>query len=168
MRNSPAKARASGSASEPVGSAKCRTILFCAQPVVLMVVGIRRDRRVDDWVIFELLHHDVNSTLQLHVVAFGNILGQHVNLHVGRDAVPFHFPLAMQTINGKARRGNTTAVDELGIAADADEAAPGPRADQRSQMLIVKVPGHCVTARAGRLVDDHGLRPEDGALEDRS
>jgi hypothetical protein len=53
------------------------------------------------------------------------------------------------------------AVHQHREAEDADQAAPGPLADERPQVELAEHPGQQVAARAGVLVDDHRLRPLD-------
>ena len=61
--------------------------------------------------LLELLQQDRNRTLQLRVMPSGHILRQLFHLDVGRDAVAFHFPLAVQTIDPIPRRGDPAAID---------------------------------------------------------
>ena len=55
-------------------------------------------------------------------------------------------------------RGHRAAVHQHREAEDADQAAPGPLADQRAELELAEHPGQQVAAGAGRLVDEHHLR----------
>src|SRR6266478_9166519 len=80
---------------------------------------------------------------------------------VGIYAVVFHDPFAA-VVRGpkrKFRRGDVAAVVQRNPAGDADETAPGARADDRADFLPMEKPGEGVTTRAGKFVDDHDLWP---------
>src|ERR1700674_4050748 len=80
---------------------------------------------------------------------------------VGIHAVVFHDPFAA-VVRGpkrKFRRGDIAAVVHGNPAGDADETAPGARADDRADFLSMEEPGEGVAAGTRELVDDHNLWP---------
>ena len=52
----------------------------------------------------------------------------------------------------------TAAVDQAGVAGEADQAAPGARADQLAHFRVAEEPREAVAAGAGEAVDQHALR----------
>src|ERR1700730_18462799 len=66
--------------------------------IMLVIVGIRRDRRGWHGMILELWQQDRTRALQLQVMTSCHILRQFFYLDVRRDAVAFHFPFAIQTV----------------------------------------------------------------------
>src|SRR5882724_679579 len=86
------------------------------------------------------------------------------------DAVLLDNPFAavVGAPKAEARRGNgATVVQRLDIV-DADEAAPGARADDRADFFAAEKPRETITAGTGKFVDDHdfgavnrGRRPGD-------
>ncbi len=69
-----------------------------------------------------------------------------IDFHVRWNTVVLDFPLAIQSVNCGARCGHVSAVDQLGIAADADEPSPGFLADERADSCFAEVPRQRVTA----------------------
>ena len=55
------------------------------------------------------------------------------------------------------------AVDQRRVAADANQAAPGPDAHDWPELGLAEQPGQRVAARARHLIDDHHLRAIDAA-----
>src|SRR6202034_1351464 len=102
-----------------------------------------------------------DGALQLRVVAFAHELGVLNHFDIGRDAVAFHFPVAVEIGNGGARCGDSAAIEQHGRTTDADQTTPGAHADERADFRLAEKPGHGVTARTGELIDDHHLRTVD-------
>src|SRR5580765_5143293 len=112
-------------------------------------------------VLFHQLLHDLDSFLELAVAALSIRRRFEIDFDVRRDAMVFDLPLAVQAVDCRPWRGDAAAVEQFRIAADADETAPRPRADERTDAGLAEVPGQRVTAGPGHLVDDHHLRPID-------
>ena len=74
--------------------------------ILLVVVRVRRNGRHRHRVLLQLLHHDRDCPLQLHIVTRGHIFRQLLHFDIRWDAVTFHLPLAVQTIDPVARRGD--------------------------------------------------------------
>src|SRR5947209_8797555 len=91
------------------------------------------------------------------------ILGRQLNLDVWRYSMVFHVPITVAVIEGHARRRYRAAIHKLRVIVNSYQAAPGPRAHQRPELSIAEIPRQRVAARAGIHVDDHCLRPKDGA-----
>src|SRR5271154_6202039 len=81
--------------------------------------------------------------------------GIHFDIYVGRDAVIFHFPVSFGGEKSEARSGDEAVVHQAGIAADADEAAPGAFAYERAEADVTEIPGQRVAAGAGKFIGDH-------------
>src|SRR6185436_6970659 len=82
------------------------------------------------------------------------------HLDVGVDAVALDAPGAVLLVEGEARALDVAAVDQERVAREADQAAPGARADQLPEAGLLEVEGEGVAARAREAVDQHALRPE--------
>src|SRR5438445_6273807 len=82
---------------------------------------------------------------------------------VGIDSMLFDHPLAavVRAPEAKARRGNKATIAQRLHIADAHQAAPGARADDRADFLFAEEPREGISARTGQFVDQHDLRPED-------
>src|SRR5208337_1786179 len=111
--------------------------------------------------LFQLLHHDFDGLVELSVVSLTVRRWIQIHLVVRRNAMVLHFPLAVKTVDGGTWSRNATAVEEFGIAADADKPSPGSFADERAHAGFTEIPRQRVAAGAGHLVDDHHLRPVD-------
>src|SRR5271169_5669152 len=98
--------------------------------------------------LLEKLHHHLGRLLELRVLTLPVLRRIKIDFVIGSDAMVFHFPFAIEAIERGARSGNPATIDEFGIAADADESAPGLLADQRTQPGFTKVPRQRVAARA--------------------
>src|SRR5277367_4963972 len=81
--------------------------------------------------------------------------GIHFDIYVGRDAVIFHFPVSFGGEKSEAGSGDEAVVHQAGIAADADEAAPGAFADELAETDVTEIPGERVAAGAGKFIGDH-------------
>src|SRR5262249_31533873 len=79
------------------------------------------------------------------------------HLDIGIDAVAFDAPGAVHLVEAKRGNRRGPAVDELWIAADADETAPGAHADQLADLHLLEVTRERIAARAGHPVDEHAL-----------
>src|SRR5579885_127080 len=75
---------------------------------------------------------DLDGLLKLRVVALADELRVVLDFNVRSDAVVLDLPLALQPVDGDARRGDMPAVHQFGIVVDADESAPGLLADERA------------------------------------
>ena len=86
--------------------------------------------------LFQLLHHHLDRFVELRVVALA--LGRRVEIDfiVWGDAVILNFPLAFEAVDSGSRRRDVAAVEQFGITADADQPAPRPLADQRTECRL--------------------------------
>src|SRR5690606_8103210 len=73
------------------------------------------------------------------------------------DAVAFDAPGAVVFIEAEGGDGGVAAIDEAGVAGDADESAPGAGADEFAEAGLLEVIGESIAARAGGAVDEHAL-----------
>ena len=107
-------------------------------------------------VLFEGFEDDFDRLVELRVVAGGDGGGVLLDFDVGGDA----FVLDDPAVLGEDRQvGAVTAaaVHQHREPEDADQAPPGPLADQRAELELAEHPGEQVAAGAGGLVDDHHL-----------
>src|SRR5579871_3756741 len=111
--------------------------------------------------VFQLLHYDFDGLIELRVMASTPCGGIEIYVHVGRNAMVLHFPIAVKTVDGGARSGDAPSVNQLGIASDADQAAPGSLANQRTDSSLAEIPRQRISTRAGHFVDDQNLRSVD-------
>src|SRR6185437_13622225 len=139
-----------------------RSSLISPQPIVLVVIRERRHLDFGDGVRLQLVEDQLHALFELLVVACGVVLGQELDFDVGRDAFVLDFPVAFEPVDGVARSHDVATVEQSGIAADADESAPGARAHQLAHAGLAEVPRVGVAARAGVLIDEHHLGAEDG------
>ena len=109
---------------------------------------------------FQLLHHYFNRFFQLRITALTESCGIEVHFDIRLDAVIFHFPLPLQTINGRAGRGDVTAVDQFRISSNPNESTPSFLANQLADAGFAEIPGQRVSTGTGHFVNDHYLRPE--------
>ena len=98
--------------------------------------------------LFQLLHHDFDGFLELRVVALAEGCGIEVNFDIGRDTVILHFPLAVEAIDGSARRGDPAAINQFGISPDADQSSPCLFADKQTNAGFAEIPGQGIAAGA--------------------
>ena len=108
-----------------------------------------------------MFHGDLNGALELGVAAGDDVGRRLLDLHVGRHALVLDDE-AFARPDAEVRRGDLAAVHQHRKSEDADQAAPRPRADQRSELQFAEHPRQEVAAGAGGLVDDHHLRPLNG------
>ena len=95
------------------------------------------------------------------VVPRGNRRRIVFHFNIRRDSAVLHFPFALQTVDGHAWRGNETSVQQRRIAINAHQSAPGARADQRSNLVLLEHPRQRIATRPGHFVDDHRFRTVD-------
>ena len=74
------------------------------------------------------------------------------------NAVAFDAPRAVLLIERKDWDADAGAIDHSRIATDANQATPRAGANQRAKVLMPEEPREHVAARAGKPVDEHGLR----------
>ena len=122
--------------------------LIGPETVFLVVVGIGRDGNFRDRMGLQVVEDHLDSRFQLAVVPLGDVLGQVLDWNVGSDAVVFDLPFAVDALDGVARSHDVAAIEEAGIAADADQAAPGAGTDQLANAGLAEVPGHGVATGA--------------------
>ena len=72
-----------------------------------------------------------------------------------------NFPLTAESADCDAGRRHGATVDERRIAADPNESAPRPNADEWPEFFLAEVPRQRVATRACELVDEHHLRAID-------
>ena len=107
-----------------------------------------------------------SRTISIAFSSCGSLPGDDVgrrllHLDVRRHALVLDDPAVLGP-DGEVGRRHRAAVHQDREAEDADQAAPGALADQRAELELAEHPGQEVAARAGRLVDEHDLRPVDG------
>jgi hypothetical protein len=132
-----------------------------------MVIRESRAHRAFDRVLLQRFHCQLHSFFELHVYAFAPSGGIEVNVHVGRRADVFDFPLAFGCIETEVRRGDVAAIHQRGIAADADQTAPGAFADDRADLFAFEHPGQEVTTRTGVFIRQHDFWPRHYAERSR-
>src|SRR6204780_4043727 len=71
--------------------------------------------------------------LQLGVPPRGPVVGRHDDLDVGGDAVVSYPPAVLLEPEGQSRYGDLRSVDQLILMVVADDAAPGPGADDGAE-----------------------------------
>src|SRR6185437_9346333 len=100
-------------------------------------IGIRwcRIRRLR--MLAQLLHQIGDGAFELRIVPRALGLRIVVDVDIRRDAAVLDFPIAFQSSQRPARRGDGTAVDQRRITADADKSAPGAFADQRTDLVAL-------------------------------
>src|SRR5579872_4476250 len=84
-----------------------------------------------------------------------------IDFDVGCDAVVFDFPVAVEPVDGGARRGDAASVNQLRISSDPHKAAPGFLSDERADGSFAEVPWQGVPAGARHFVDDQDFRAID-------
>src|SRR5580704_12210895 len=129
-----------------------------------MVIQIRRHFVFRERMLLKRIQHDLDSLLELRIVAFANELGIELDFDIGRDATVLHFPFALGSVNGPSWRRDAAAVHELRIISDPHKPTPSLHADQWPDARLAEVPGHSVAARAGKFIDDHCLGTVDRLL----
>ena len=120
----------------------------------------RPGRRLGRRVLGQLLQHDLDGLVELRVLARGHGGRVLLDVDIGRDAHVLDDPAVLGE-DGQVGRRDAAAIHQGREAEDADQAAPGPLADQLAQAELAEHPRQQVAARAGRLVDDHDLGAED-------
>ncbi len=95
-------------------------LLFSPQIIMLVVVRVRRTLDLGQGMLFQLLHDHLDRLLQLSIVALTVSGGVEIDFDIGRDAVVFDLPFAVQAIDGSARGGDVAAVNQPRIASNAD------------------------------------------------
>ena len=91
------------------------------------------------------LQHDFDGLLELAVAALPVRGRIEIDLDIGRDAVVLDLPLAVESIDRRARRHDDAAVEQFGITADADQPAPRARSDQGTDAGLAEIPRERVT-----------------------
>src|SRR5579863_8877485 len=129
-----------------------------------MIVRIRRSCGLDLRMGRQFTQPNLHRRLQLGVVTLAHRLWILLDRHVRVDSVILHIPLARGRKERDARRGDVPAVHEDGNFADADQAAPGPLADQSADLRLLEQPGKRIAAGAGDFVRYHHFGPVDGGI----
>src|ERR1700693_4212229 len=113
---------------------------------ILVIVRIRRMIRNHHGIFLERVERDLHGLLKLRVVSPGH--GRRIVFHfdVGCDSVVLYFPLAVQSVDRTARRGDRASIQQRWIAPDAHQAAPGARPDQRADFVLLEHPRQRITA----------------------
>src|SRR5262245_3900688 len=109
-------------------------------------------------VLLQLLHDQLDRLLELRVLARDDILRPLLHFDVRSDAFVLDGEAGVRGPEGHARSGDIPAVHQLRVAANADEPAPGPLADQGPQLVLAEHPREHVAAGASTLVDQQHLR----------
>src|SRR5207302_1995194 len=94
------------------------------------------------WILLERPHRYLDGFFQLRVVALPAEVGIHLYLHIRRDALILDLPIAFQVVEGQARSGDSSAVDEFRVIINSHQAAPRPFSDQRTDSCLAEHPGH--------------------------
>src|SRR5262245_7283814 len=103
----------------------------------------------------------MDRLFELRVFALPPCRRIEIDIDVGWRAVILDVPFALQVIKGDARRGYPSAVDQLRIIVNADQAAPRALADRGTYAGFAEEPWHQVAARSRVFIDDHDLRAVD-------
>src|ERR1043165_2491829 len=143
LRNSAFGTR-TGGMYEPVAAMMVRII---AAHRTLRNVRSGRHRDLLRRILRELVHQHLDCFLERRIATRDDELGTIDDFDVRRDADAFHGPLAGVVEEAELRRGDRAAVHQSGIAADADEAAPRARADERADLALVEVVRQRIAAR---------------------
>src|SRR5207249_2592072 len=117
------------------------------EQVVLVIVGVLRTRDRREGMLFQLLHHDLDSFVELRVFSLAECSRIQFDVVVRGRAMVFDFPVAVEAVKSGTGGGDASAVEEFGIAADSDQAAPSSLADQRTDACFTEIPGQRVAAR---------------------
>ncbi len=88
------------------------TDLFCSQPVLLVIIRVRRSRVLRQRMFLQLLHHDLDCFIELRVMSLTISRGVEIDLKVGSDAVILHFPFAFEPVDRGSRCRNITAIEQ--------------------------------------------------------
>src|SRR5580658_8998014 len=75
----------------------------------------------------------------------------------------FYVPSSFGGEKSEAGSGYEPVVNQAGVAADADEAAPGAFSDELAEAHVTEIPGQRVAAGAGKFIGDHHFGPVDSA-----
>src|SRR5208283_4130784 len=70
-------------------------------------------------------------------------------------AVAFDDPLPIGAVNRERRHRHASAINQRRRAADSNQAAPGPHADERSQPRLLEIERKTIAARAAPAIDEH-------------
>src|SRR6185312_10557055 len=125
-----------------------------------VVVAPRRTLILRQRMLVELLHGNRHGALELWIMTLAHELRVLPHGHIGAHSVILHRECAVETLYRNARSRNAAAIHQLRIATDANEPAPGALAHQRADVVHLEVPRQRIAARAGELIDDHDLGPE--------
>src|SRR5205085_6357377 len=119
-----------------------------------------RRRRVDTLrrVAPQLLQQILRRRFERRVFAARHGLGAVNYFHVRVNARALDRPAAFRVEEAERRRAQAPAVGELRRAGEANEAAPGRRAEYATKAALAEVVGEGVAARAGIAIDEHRLR----------
>src|SRR5688572_12412165 len=112
-------------------------------------IGARRAGDGGSRIRGELGQQMADRRVELRVLAREHLRRIVDHLDVGRHAEAFDAPRAVELVEREGGNRRLGAVDQSGVAADADEAAPGARADELAEPVLAEVVGEAVTARAG-------------------
>ena len=92
--------------------------------------------------ILQILQRDGDGPFELRIVALTPGGGVELDFDVRRDAAIFHVELTGIGIEKTpAGRSDSAAIDQRRITANADQAAPGARADERASAEALEHPG---------------------------
>src|SRR5258706_3855481 len=131
--------------SEPVHS---YPLLFSTEPILHVIIRIRRPLELRQRVLLQLLHHYFNRLVELRIVpvAIGGRI--EIDFNVRSDANILHFPFAFEPINRRTRPSDKAPVQQLRISANPHQPSPSLLANQRSEPGFPEVPRQRVAARA--------------------
>src|SRR5258706_14577414 len=101
--------------SEPVHS---YPLLFSSQPILLVIIRIRRPLELRQRVLLQLLHHYFDRLVELRIVPITIGGGVEIDFNVWSDANILHFPIALEAINRRTRRADQPSVQQLKISAN--------------------------------------------------
>ncbi len=108
--------------------------------------------------LFQLLHDDFNRLLKLSVMTSSPCGRFEIDFDIWRDAVIFDLPIAVQSVDGCTRRGDTATVNEFRIAADPHESAPWFFSNQLTDPALRKSPRQSIAAGTGHHINHHHHR----------
>src|SRR5436853_7461661 len=89
-----------------------RSLLISRCGAAVVIVGIRRQLRLLLRILLQLVEQVSDGAFKLRVVARAPGCRVHLDFEVGRDTVILDFPLALQTVDGRVRRGDAAAVHQ--------------------------------------------------------
>src|SRR5258706_4489556 len=101
--------------SEPVHS---YSLLFRYQPILLVIVRIRRALELRQRMLFQLLHHHLDCFIELRIVPVAISGWVEIDVIVWSDADILNLPFALKAVNCRSWRGDKASIQQLRISAN--------------------------------------------------